>query len=172
MKRRLKETVQASQCEAAATLRIDSQLQPNSADGEWMQTELSNHISYKTLNGCRKGEERKHWKCIRGLEEPRRRHTGEQKEPFLPQYVLAYGYTCSNATLIMQSCLPCQLTGLLVQKLDFAHTDIGSKTPKRKRSQAHIIINVVWMPSNNNERKSNAKRRKGTERKHWRKRFK
>lgn len=57
------------------TLGIDSPFQPNSADGEWMQTELSNQISYKTLIGCRKGEERQDWKCIRGLEEPRRKHT-------------------------------------------------------------------------------------------------
>lgn len=60
--------------------------------------------------------------------------SGEQKKKkaLLQQYVLAYGYTCSNATLIMQSRLPCQVTGLVVQKLDFTHTDIKSKTQKRQ----------------------------------------
>lgn len=110
-------------CQHQELIRSRSQMQQmvGECKRNWAIKFLTKH-----LEGCRgKWEERQDWRCMRGLKEPRRKDTEwlENKKCPSQQYVLAYGYTCSNATLIMQSCLPCQLTGLVVQKMDFAYSD-------------------------------------------------
>ncbi len=109
---------------------------------------------------------------MRGLEGAETETYWRTKRALLQQYVLAYGYTCSNATLIMQSCLPCQLTGLLVQKLDFAPADTGSKTQKREmpgsRCHQHRLdaVQQQW-----EEKKQGGEEEKGKKRKKKRKHF-
>lgn len=100
---------------------------------------------------------------MRGLEGAETETYWRTKRALLQQYVLAYGYTCSNATLIMQSCLPCQLTGLLVQKLDFAPADTGSKTQEREmpgsRCHQHRLDAVQATMGGEKKKKSKTKRK-------------
>ena len=124
-------------CQHQELIRSRSQMQQMAGECKrnWAIKFLTKH-----LEGCRgKWEERRDWRCMRGLKEPRRKDSEwlENKKCPSQQYVLAYGYTCSNATLIMQSCLPCQLTGLVVQKLYFAYSDTGSKSQKWQRTDSY-----------------------------------
>lgn len=83
--------------EKLPTLGIDSPLLPNSADGDWMQTELSNQISDETLKGCGNGRSGLKIHFVRNKGGRRSRTmemTGEQEEPRLQQYVFANGHTC------------------------------------------------------------------------------
>lgn len=64
------------------TLRIDSQSQPKSADGEWMYTELSNQIFRQGASRMQKRgkrKKRKDWEAQRGVRELRWKHA-EWKE--------------------------------------------------------------------------------------------
>lgn len=56
-------------------------------------------FSYKTLKGCRKGEERKAWKGVRGLEEQRRKHT-----EWLENKKIPFAAICSRLRLHLFQC--------------------------------------------------------------------
>lgn len=135
------------------TLRIDSQFLPNSADGEWMHTELSNQISYKTLQGCRKGRiektenaKEKGWRSRDGW------MTGKQEGPF-----------CSNMfspTVTLVQCnfnheimfaMSTDRSGLAT--LDFfADTDLGSNAERTAAAQPQWARESnAWKGNNEND---------------------
>lgn len=110
--------------EKLPTLGIDSLLLPNSADGDWMQTELSNQISDGTLKGCgnrRSGLKIRSVRNKRGPEEQKDGNDGRTRGAPSAAICLRLRSHLSDATLITERRSPRQLTGPVYRKPSRRH---------------------------------------------------